>query len=138
MFFPSMVVGSGGQLVELVGGNLVDLATNPDDAQVRYRLLTTGEEQIAVGLGAAFSTIGTWLLHGPASDYQAQYISPGGDPTTPDALGVPHDLTSTVEFGYLQASIGSQSASGSIEIIRKVTGKLLVSETLNLTANVDP
>ena len=138
MFSPSMILASAVKVVELVGGNLSDLVINPADAQVRYRCLSTGEEQIAVGDGAAFSTIGTWLIQGPASLYELQYIAPGGDPTTPDALGTPHDMASTVEFGYLQTSIGSQTASGDVEILLKSTGKVLETATLNLTVNVDP
>lgn len=138
MFAPSLLVGASHELVTLVGASLSELVTDPAEAQVGYALAINGEEQVKVDKASNFITIGIWLLSGDPSDYQAQFIAPGGDPTSPDPINTPVEMDTNPQWGLFQSGIGSQQTVGNIEIIWKPTGKRIAEAPLSMIVNVDP
>ena len=130
MFIPSGVAAAAVDATdlrtELVGASLTDGSGGAEE--VAYRLLSTGEEQTSEE-GAAFSTIGTWLVVGEPAQFQARFNATG-DETTPDVIGVWHDLDVTVEFGLVDGV--ARNTVGTIEIREKVSQVESASASLEL------
>ena len=79
---------AAGVSITAIGADLGDVAIDPDDAQVRYRIDSDGDVYTSEGVGAAFASIGTWLQSGLNSDYQVRFDVISGDTPTGSSTGV--------------------------------------------------
>ena len=126
--------------VRLIGAFLNDETTDPDDAEVGYQLTSTGFEQEYEGLGGTYSTRGTWLLDGSASDYDCRLtvdldLTPSGSATgTWLNLGTTRawTLSDTAPIG------AARTSTCTIEIRDATTLDVLDSATVFMSVLVNP
>jgi hypothetical protein len=107
--------------VLVLGAVLSDILITSNDAEVSYKLASTGEEQSYEGDGGTHADIGNWLLAGAAGDYDCRLtVNSGTVPACDRSPGVgvwldmgtstTWTLTDTVEGG------GTVSNNCTIEI----------------------
>jgi hypothetical protein len=112
---------AGNDSVQLIGAVLSDILVTANDAEVSYKLASTGEEQTYEGDGGTHADINEWLLAGSAGDYECRLtVNSGTVPACDRSPGVgvwlgmgtstTWTLTDTAEGG------GTISNSCSIEV----------------------
>jgi hypothetical protein len=73
--------------VTAIGADMTDVAIDPADAEVAYRVDSDGDVYERIGTGGAYSSIGTWLQTGANTDYECLLtVVSGDDPTSGSAL----------------------------------------------------
>jgi len=127
--------------VTAVGASLTDIAIDPDDAEVAFRVDSDGDVYTAVGLSASFTSIGTWMNTGANTDYQVRLSSGSDDdPTSGSSVGSWLDTDSDRTWTWTEtvlAGTGLQ-AERTVEWRDKTTMEILGSATLDVNVDVEP
>lgn len=122
--------------VQLAGAMLSD-AVYSTDAEVSYRLASTGEEQSYEGDGGTHADIGDWLLEGSNSDYECRLTVNSGDNPTGSSLATWLALSTTRTWTLSDTSEGDGAESNdcTIEIRDQASGDVLASKNLTMSAD---
>jgi hypothetical protein len=125
-----------GPKVALQGATLNDSSLSPDDAEVGYRISSTGVEQSYTGTGVPYSTIDTWLLSGAAADYECR-LTWTGDTPGGSAISTWLACSTTRSWTIIDTTTvgGGLSGSGTIEIRSVATSQVMASASLSLSAD---
>ncbi len=128
---------SGG--IAAIGASLTDVAIDPDDAEVAFRVDADGDVYTQTDFGGAFGSIGTWLLSGANTDYDVGYFNVTGDtPTgslTETWLAANADRTWTLTETVLAGA--GKACSGTLKWRDSTTLEVLGQATVDMTVDVD-
>lgn len=117
----------------LLGAALQNLSATPTDADVGYELNSSGAERKFEGDGVPYSTIGTWLLSGSASDYECRLTVNSGDaPTSGSSVGVWLSL-STFQAWRLTVTTTGPGKSGNYTVEIRHASTLVVTSSATVT-----
>jgi hypothetical protein len=73
--------------VTAIGVDITDVAIDPADAEVAYRVDSDGDVYKRIGTGGGYVSAGTWLQSGANTDYECLLtVNSGDDPTSGSAL----------------------------------------------------
>ena len=131
--------GSGADSVQLTGVVLSDKLVTSNDAEVSYRLATTGEEQSYEGDGGTHADIADWLLSGAASSYSCRLTKNSGTDPTGDSLGAWLPLSSTRTWTLTDTVAGGGVISNNctIAIGDNATSPISVLASATVTMEVE-
>lgn len=123
-----------GESVQLQGATLSDKLITANDAEVSYRLATTGEEQSYEGDGGTHADIADWLLSGTASDFDARLTVNSGTNPTGDSLATWLGLGTTRTWTLTDTTAGDGVTSNNctIEIRENASGDVIASATVTM------
>ena len=110
---------SGTDSVQLVGATLTNQLITSNDAEVSYRLASTGEEQSYEGDGGTHTDIVDWLLSGTASNFECRLTVNSGDVPACDrspGVGVWLGMGTTSTWTLTDSGSGALSNNCTIEI----------------------
>lgn len=133
--------GAAAARITPIGASLQDVATDPDDAEVAFRVDADGDVYTAVGLSAAFSSIGTWLGTGVVGDYQCALFKDSGDDTTSgSALATWLACSSDRTWTMTETVVAGAGLTGSFTIKWRdaTTLEVLGEATVDMTVDVEP
>ena len=121
----------------IIGGSPYDLVADPDNAEARYRLNSSGAEQTYTSTDFAYTTVGTWLVSGTNSQFEVRATAVSGTVTsgtmnTWEALSTSREWTAAKTF-----SVGVKQAVITIEIRRASTGVVVDTATVDLGAEIE-
>ena len=121
----------------IIGGSPYDLVTDPDNAEARYRLNSSGAEQTYTSTALAYTTVGTWLVSGTNSQFEVRATAVSGTVTsgtmnTWEALSTSREWTAAKTF-----SVGVKQAVITIEIRKASTGVIVDTATVDLGAEIE-
>lgn len=130
--------GTSATPVDVAGDSLVDVATDPDTAEVGYRINSAGTEQSFEGLAGAYATINTWLNDGAASAYDCRLTVNTGDAPSGSATGAWLICSTTRAWTLAESGLGTKVNDCTIAIRDGTTLSVLASATvtMNVTHNI--
>ena len=125
-------------LIAAIGAYLSDLAIDPDDAEVGFKVDSDGDVYSYNNFGDAYASIGTWLLSGSNSDYECK-LSGTGDTPAGSAIDTWLGCGSDRAWTLTQTTIpgGGKSFSGFIYWRDAATLEVLGSAPVYLAVDVD-
>ncbi len=136
--------GSGGgqpaSPITPIGASISDVATDPDDAEAAYRIDSDGDVYERIGTSGSWSSVGTWLDSGSASDYEAKVSKDSGDDTTSGAaLDTWHGLGTDRDFVMTETVVAGLGLTGVFTVTWRdaTTLEQLGSASMELTADVE-
>lgn len=115
--------------------NVDDSVTDPANAQANYRLNSNGAIEMYREQDGIYSSIGTWLVIGANSDYEARATVLSGSLSS-GTTGSWLALSTTREWARARTTVGTASCSFTLEIRKVSDGQIVDTATITLDAEV--
>ncbi len=134
--------GSGaGARITAIGDSIADVAIDPANAEVGYRVDSDGDVYTREGTGGSWVSVGTWLQSGVNSDYEIIISKVSGDDTTSGInLDQAYGLGSDREVVMTETVVAGAGLTGLFTVTWQdaTTKENLGSASLDMSADVEP
>jgi hypothetical protein len=123
--------------VQLAGAALADVSATPTDAEVSYRISTTGAEQSYEGTGGSHADIADYLLLGAVADYECFMEDLATGTSVPTGSAVDTWLACTSDRTWTLTDTasggGALTFNGTIKIRNATTQAILATASVTMS-----
>ena len=137
----TMGAAAAGARVRAYGASLNDVAFDPADAEVGFRVDSDGDIYTREGTGGSWTSIGTWLLSGTNADYDCRLDVDSGDtPTSGASTGTWLATTTDRDFILTETVVAGAGLNNSMTLRFRddTTLEILSSAEVTMSVDVEP